>query len=361
MISKNLRNSLVCVFLLIFLTGCVSFTLPTRDKPEGPVGKGTAFTGIIGGKGVQVGFVPNNPPLNKIDGPFGVAIKFFNYNQERVTVDSFTVGSTGVYDGFTNLADESITVEGAVIRETEQGPQFIAPGTEFTYVGQASRARDGSLHYGDFEFTNIDAGAGTSFYVDMLINDYLSKSYFQFCAFDLEATSLVDALAVGVCPTTQTISGPQLGFSYRYDPVVVSNIVRTLSSTRNAVRVTLDVTIEDHSEKQARITSGNAFERGQIVPADGMQQFFFELEPTSGSDLSFTCTSNQERLATSRPGSFLTLVLREGKAQVRCTGYDSLFEERKDYQYQITLRYPYEQTVSTSYIPIRADLQQPFS
>ncbi len=349
------------LFILVFLSGCVSFSFPTREQPEGPVGQGTAFTGIIGGKGVQVGFVPNNPPLDKIDGPFGVAIKFFNFNQERVTVDSFIVGSTGVYDGFTNFADESITVEGAIIRETQQGPQFLGPGTEFTYVGQASRARDGSLHYGDFQFTNIDAGAGTSFFVDMLINDYISTSYFQFCAFDLEAQNLVNAMAIGGCQTAQTISGPQLGFSYRYDPVVVSNIVRTLSSTRNAVRVTLDITIEDHSEQQARITSGKAFERGQIVTSDGQQQLFFELEPTSGSDLSFTCTSGQERLATSRPGSFLTLILREDKAQVRCTGYDSLFEERKDYQYQIMLRYPYEQTISTSYIPVRADLQQPFS
>jgi len=341
--------------LLVLLNGCASLQLPTKDTKD-PVGQGTAFTGIIGGKGFQVGFVPNNPPLNKIDGPFGVAIKFFNFNAEPVTLDSFSVRSSGQYSGFPQFDDESITIEGALIRETARGPQLLGPGIEFTYQGQASRQRDGSLHYGDFQFSDIQPGSGTTFFVDMLIQDYLAKSYFQFCALDLGST-----VPLGGCPTTQTISGNQLGFSYEFDPVTVTTIVRTLSSTRDAVRITLDITIEDRSEKQARISSGSAFERGQIPLQDGQQQFFFELEPTTGRDISFTCSSEQERLSAGKTGSFLTLVLQNSKAQIRCTGYDSLLEERKDYQYQITLRYPYEQTVSTSYIPIRADLQQPFS
>jgi len=341
------------LLVVLFLSGCLTFA---PSKKEAEEGQGRAFTGIIGGRGVQVGFVPNNPPLDKIDGPFGVAIQFFNFNREPVTIDSFTVGSTGQYAGFTNFIDESITIEGASVRETSQGLQFLGPGTEFTYAGQASRQRDGSLHYGDFQFTNVDAGSGTSFYVEMQIQDYISTAVFQFCATDLGAT-----IPLGGCPTTQTLSGQLLGFGYRFDPVTVTSVVKTLSSSRDAVRITLDMLIEDRSEKQVRLTSGKAFERGQIIPMDGQQQLFFELEPTTGKDISFTCMSRQEQSAAGKTGSFLTLLLRDGKAEVRCTGYDTLFEERKDYQYQITLRYPYQQTVSTSYIPIRSDIRQPFS
>ncbi len=356
-----MRNTLVFFGILLLISGCVNFQLPENfrfpeKEPKEPEGQGTAFTGIIGGMGVQVGFVPNNPPLDKIDGPFGIAIKFFNLNQEPVTIDSFTVGSTGSYPGFTNFADESITLEGAYVRETESGPVFLAPGTEFTYTGQASRQRDGSLHYGDFVFTDIDAGAGTSFYVDMLIQDYFSRSYFQFCAFDLGAT-----IPLGNCPTTQILSGAQLGFSFRHDPVAVTQVVKTLSSMRDGVRITLDIIIEDQSEKQMEKSSGKSFERGQIPMSDGQQELFFELEATTGRDISFACTSDQERYAAGRQGSFLALVLRNEKAQVRCTGFDSLFEEQKDYQYQATLRYPYQQTVTTSHIPIRANIRQPFS
>src|SRR3989344_1891838 len=93
------------LLVLIFISSCI--TLPST--PEEPVGPGTAFTGIIGGKGLQVGFVPNNPPLDKIDGSFGVAIKFFNFNVEPVTVDSFSVRSSGQYPGFPQFDDESIT------------------------------------------------------------------------------------------------------------------------------------------------------------------------------------------------------------------------------------------------------------
>ncbi len=353
--ETTLRNFFIFFLLLLFVSGCVNLDFLKQTKKE-EVGLGTAFTGIIGGKGVQVGFVPNNPPLDKIDGPFGLAIKFFNFNVEPMTIDSFTVGSTGVYEGFTNFADESLTLEGALIRETERGPIFLAPGTEFTYTGQANKQRDGSLHYGDFSFSNIDAGAGTAFYVDMIINDYLSNAYFQFCAFDLGAT-----LPLGNCPTTQTLTGNQLGFGFNYDPVAVTTITRTLSSTKDSVRITLDILIQDRSEKQSKPSSGKAFERGQIIPDNGQEQFFFEMEPTTGKAITFSCTSSQERSAAGKSSTFLMLVLQNGKAQVRCTGYDSLFEERKDYQYHIQLRYPYLQTISTSYIPLRKDIKQTFS
>ncbi|MDP1694972.1 MAG: hypothetical protein Q8L34_05530, partial [Candidatus Woesearchaeota archaeon] len=70
--------------------------------------------------------------------------------------------------------------------------------------------------------------------------------------------------------------------------------------------------------------------------------------------------SSQERFKTGK-GSALSLVLRNGKAKVHCTGYDSLFEERQDYQYKITLHYPYEQELSTPSIPLRSSTQQPYS
>lgn len=350
-----MRKFFLFFFLVFLLSGCVSF--PSLTAPKEPVGQGTAaFTGIIGGRGVQAGFVPNNPPLNKIDGPFGLALQFFNFNQEPVTLDSFTVGSTGVYPGFANFADESITLEGAHIREADSGPVFLGPGTDYTYTGQAQRQRDGSLHYGDFQFVNTDPGAGTTFFVDMTIQDYLSKSYFQFCVFDL-----LSSVPLGSCPTTQTLTGPQLGFSYRYDPVAVTSVVRNLGSLKDGIRVTLDITLEDRSEQQARISSGKAFEQGQILPTDSYEQLFFEIEPTTGRGISFTCTSPQQRYASERQGTYLTLVLQEKKAVVHCTGYDSLLDERRDYQYQATLHYPYRQTISTSYIPIASNTQQPFS
>jgi len=344
-----LRN-LLFLFLLLFLTGCISFP-STSDKE--PQGEGTAFTGLIGGKGVQVGFLPNNPPFNALDGPFSIALKFFNFNQESITVDSFTVGSSTHYEGFTNFEQETLTLEGALVRETARGPEFLAPGTEYSYVGSASRRRDNGLQYGTFQFSNVDAGASTSFFVKMLINDYPSVSYFQFCTFDLEATMPFS------CPTTLSLSGSQLGFGYAYDPVTVTNIVRTLSSITNGVGVTLDITIEDRWQQQG-VFSGSSYEFGRIHPTDDEQQFSFELESTSGGAISFDCTSSQERFKTGK-GSALSLVLRNGKAKVHCTGYDSLFEERQDYQYKITLHYPYEQELSTPSIPLRSSTQQPYS
>ena len=160
-----MRRLLFCFFLLLLVTGCVTFPIPKQKEED--KGQGNAFTGIIGGKGVQAGFVPNNPPLDRIDGSFGLAIKFFNFNREPVTIDSFTVGSTGNYDGFTNFADESLTIEGALVRETARGGiQFLGPGVDYSYQGQGQRQRDGSIDYGEYQFSTAGPGSGTSFFID---------------------------------------------------------------------------------------------------------------------------------------------------------------------------------------------------
>lgn len=341
-----MRSYLFFFVLLFFISGCVQ--LPFLEKqPKEEQGKGGAFTGLLLGKGVQVGFVPNNPPLNRIDGSFGVSLQFFNYNLQPITIDSFTLGSTKQYEGFTDFVDQSLTIEGARVRETQQGFTFLGPGTDYSYQGSGSRLRDGSIHFGTFQFMNVGAGASTQFYVDMFINEYPSVSLFQICAFDMVAS---DTLKSYGCPPTETLSGSRLGFGAQYDPVAVTKITKTLTSGTDFVTIRLDISIEDKSS--AKLTAvGKGLEMGEILKKDGEQEFTFEVEPVSGGGVSLQCTSDQQRFDR-KAGSFLTLVLREGKAQARCVGRDTLFEERRDYQYRITLRYPYHQYLSTSTIPI---------
>lgn len=320
----------VCFVLVILLTGC-----------EDLGGKGP-LTPTFGGKGVGVVFVPGEPPLNEIDGPFSLGIKFENYNMNDIGIDDLIIGSTWQHEGFTNIEGESIVLEKALTREAQENVIFLGPGGIHSYVGSGEKLRDGSIHYGDFEFGNVGVGEGTQFYVDMSINDYKSTSVFQFCIFDM-----LDSKFSRGCPAIETIGN--LGFASKYDPVVVTSIRKTLTpGTGNLVKIKLDVFIEDKSVNKQR-------EKGNVIKEEVGEQeleiLSFEIEPT-GVDVGFTCKSDTQLISSN--SNYLKLSLLNGEAKVECVGYDRLLEESINYQYRINLGYPYRQRITTKPIKVRA-------
>ena len=244
------------------------------------------------------------------------------------------------------IAQESVSLSGA----TRVGATY-KPGDVVGYRGAGTQLIDGSIHYGDFYFSNLPSGTGTQFYVDMNIA-YQSVFPFQFCVYDLQSPSFG-----GGCGASETISGSgRLGIDADAAPVIVSSIKKTLISDRSGIKAQLDITLKDTS-----VT--NTKEQRHLVKQEfGQQQLevvSFDLASVGSGSADFVCKSDTQLSATET--TTLDVYFRNKEATIRCTGYASLLEERFDFQYQVALDYLYYQRVSTPYIPLKTTQPQQFS
>tara|TARA_Y100000310_G_scaffold1020_1_gene1406 strand:+ start:6366 stop:7418 length:1053 start_codon:yes stop_codon:yes gene_type:complete len=332
------------VSMLFFLNSCA--TLPSNPF-EGSLQKERTHTATIGGKGLVVVFLPSKPPLNELDMDYTVGLQFLNYNTHDVLIDNFILGSTLDHPNFNfpTLDRESILVEKAHTKKTEQGTiQFVKPGEATTYNGAGIQLRDRTIHYGPFTFGNLGTGLTTQFFVEMDM-EYESEFPFQFCAFDLQSSL---KFPTG-CPVKDTISGAaRLGFGVTQDPVIISSIKKSLlTDDQSTTKIILDITIQDNSKQEV-----NDF--GVVLLKDlgnNMQQrvVSFDLEPLGQVNAGFSCTSQNKIEGTD---TSLDVKLVKGKSTIRCRGASVLKDERLDYPYQISLRYPYYQKIKTPPIKI---------